>query len=127
IRPRPPQPRAASFMSLYRKRANSTCSRALLAHSRFRYSPRTSQELVCFILGITSELPTTHPESSDPLHNGEIALSKCTSPRLNCPATPEDEWMPIENRSMVIFRAIWPRVVPLLSTCLVVRMPNKSG
>src|SRR5262249_32768487 len=43
--PRPPQSRAASFMSLYRKRAYTACPCPLLAHSRFRYSPRTYQEL----------------------------------------------------------------------------------
>src|SRR6516225_10693342 len=33
-------------MSLYRKRAYATCRCALLAHSRFRYSPRTTQALL---------------------------------------------------------------------------------
>ena len=39
---RPPQPRAASFKSLYRKRANTPCSCLRLARPRFRYNTRTS-------------------------------------------------------------------------------------
>ena len=45
IGPRPPQPRAASFKSLYRKRASTPRSCIPLAASRFRYSTRTYQEL----------------------------------------------------------------------------------
>jgi hypothetical protein len=37
--------RAASFKSLYRKRANTPCSCRHLAPSRFRYNPKTSREL----------------------------------------------------------------------------------
>src|SRR6266852_6894021 len=39
--PRPPQSRAASFKSLYRKRANTPYSCRRLAPSRFRYNPKT--------------------------------------------------------------------------------------
>src|SRR5713101_9329278 len=42
--PRPPQSRAASFKSLYRKRANTPCSCRCLAPSRFRYNTRTSRQ-----------------------------------------------------------------------------------
>src|ERR1700688_1734092 len=40
---RPPQPRAASFKSLYRKRAIPPCSGPYFAYSRFRYSTTTYQ------------------------------------------------------------------------------------
>jgi hypothetical protein len=36
--------RAASFKSLYRKRANTPCSCVQLAHSRFRYNTKTSRD-----------------------------------------------------------------------------------
>ena len=45
ICPRLPQPRAASFKSLYRKRAIPPCSCPNLAHSRFRYSTKTYRDL----------------------------------------------------------------------------------
>jgi hypothetical protein len=51
--PRPPQSRAASFKSLYRRRASTPPSCAPLASSRFRYNTRTSGPTLLQILSVT--------------------------------------------------------------------------
>ena len=48
---RPPQPRAASFKSLYRKRAFPPCSCPHFAYSRFRYSTKTYRDLIFLCFG----------------------------------------------------------------------------
>ena len=59
---------------LYRKRAYTTCPGALLAHSRFRYSPRTSHDLTkfhrkndaCHKSALSITIPQSFPTQSFP-------------------------------------------------------------